>query len=125
MSKRWNALSYHRVREAVAAGFLRFHFIGSKDNPADIMTKPLDHAAAWPHVDPLLFRKGDTLSRKELTALHAFRGVTSGKSVADPQSQVESHIVPVVFMTDVAGECLTGIEADVTCDVCADARVRE
>ena len=64
LSKRWNALSYHRVREAVASGFLRFHFIDSKQNPSDILTKPLDHATAWPHVDTLLFRKGDTQSRE-------------------------------------------------------------
>ena len=55
--KHWNALSYRRVREAVAAGYLRFHFIDSKQNPADILTKPLDHASAWPLIDTLLFRK--------------------------------------------------------------------
>ncbi len=61
LSKRWNALSYHRVREAVAAGYVRFHYLSSKENPADILTKALDHSTAWPHVDTLLFRKGDTI----------------------------------------------------------------
>ena len=63
LSKCWNALSYHRVREAIAARILRFHFIDSKQNPSDIMTKQLEHATAWPHVDMLLFHKGETMPR--------------------------------------------------------------
>ena len=63
LSKRWNALSYHRVREAVAAGVIRFEFIDGKQNPADFLTKHCDHSTAWPHIDTLLFRKGSTLSQ--------------------------------------------------------------
>jgi hypothetical protein len=77
LSKRWNALSYHRVREAIAAKILRFHFIESKQNPSDILTKSLDHATAWPHIDTLLFRKGDTMSRNNDP--HNLRGVSSGQ----------------------------------------------
>jgi len=73
LSKRWNALSYHRVREAIAMGVVRFHFIQSTQNSSDILTKPLDHATAWPHVDTLLFRKGDTTPRGSTNDL---RGVT-------------------------------------------------
>ena len=79
LSKRWNALSYHRVCEAVAAGYLRFHFIESKQNPADILTKALDHATAWPHVDTLLFCKGDTLPRNHTS--HGMRGVMNGQAI--------------------------------------------
>ena len=35
IKKRHNALAYHRVREAVAAGILNFVHINSKQNPAD------------------------------------------------------------------------------------------
>ncbi len=80
LSKRWNALSYHRVREAVAAGYVRFHFIDSKQNPSDILTKPLDHATAWPHVDTLLFRKGDTKPREQPS--RDLRGVTNSGQAA-------------------------------------------
>ena len=59
--KCWNALSYHRVREAVAACVVRFHYLDRKQNSADVMTKALDHADMWPHVDTLLFRKGETV----------------------------------------------------------------
>ena len=60
LAKRWNALSYHRVREAIAAGIIRFHHVDGKENPSDVLTKPLDHATAFPLVEPLLFWKGDT-----------------------------------------------------------------
>ena len=60
LSKRWNALSYHRVREAIAGGWLRFEHIAGTDNPADILTKPLPHYKASVFTDPLLFWKGET-----------------------------------------------------------------
>ena len=63
LSKRWNALSYHRVREAIAAKVLRFEFLKSTENPADVLTKPLDHTTAWPFLDTLLFRKGETMPK--------------------------------------------------------------
>ena len=37
LSKRWNALSYHRCREAVAAGIVRFEFLLGRENPSDIL----------------------------------------------------------------------------------------
>ena len=73
LSKRWNALSYHRVREAIAAGFIRFEFIEGSQNPADILTKPLGHATAWPFIDTMLFRKGET----EASANCVQRGVST------------------------------------------------
>mmetsp|Transcript_20329 Transcript_20329/g.42624 ORF Transcript_20329/g.42624 Transcript_20329/m.42624 type:complete len:1867 (-) Transcript_20329:137-5737(-) len=59
LGKRWNALSYHRCREAVAAGFVRFEFIPGVENPADILTKALPHYKFRIFTDPLLFWKGD------------------------------------------------------------------
>ena len=41
LSKRWNALSYHRVREAIASGIIRFHFVPTHQNPSDVLTKHL------------------------------------------------------------------------------------
>eukprot|EP00977_Amphora_coffeiformis_P024241 scaffold15162_cov84-Amphora_coffeaeformis.AAC.1 len=43
LGKRWNALSYHRVCEAIAGGWLRFEHIPGTENPADVLTKSL----AW------------------------------------------------------------------------------
>ncbi len=60
LSKRWNALSYHKVREAVAGGWLRFEHIPGTENPADILTKPLPWYMLRVFVEPLLMWKGDT-----------------------------------------------------------------
>jgi hypothetical protein len=58
LSKRHNALSYHRVREAIAAGILWFYHINGKDNPADVLSKHCGYPQLWPHVQPLLFWMG-------------------------------------------------------------------
>lgn len=60
LSKRHNALAYHRVRTAVATKVLKFCHINGKDNIADIMTKFLPFATFWPFVEPVLFWKGET-----------------------------------------------------------------
>ena len=39
LTKRHNALSYHRVREAIASGYVKFNYIPGKSNPADILSK--------------------------------------------------------------------------------------
>ena len=58
LSKRHNALSYHRVREAIVAGILKFFHIDGKDNPADVLSKHCAYPQLWPHVQPLLFWLG-------------------------------------------------------------------
>ena len=58
--KRHNTLSYHKTREAIAAGITRFHHIPGTDNPADILSKHWDYTSVWTQLQPLLFWKGDT-----------------------------------------------------------------
>lgn len=58
--KRHHLLSFHRVREAIAAKFIAFHWIEGKKNPADVLSKHWDFVLAWPHLKLLLFWKGDT-----------------------------------------------------------------
>lgn len=41
LKRKHNAIAYHRVREAVAAGVIRIAFVFSKHNNADLLTKPL------------------------------------------------------------------------------------
>ena len=60
LGKRWNALSYHRVREAIAGGWLRFEHIPGTQNPSDILTKPLAWSVLRQYVEPMLLWKGDT-----------------------------------------------------------------
>jgi hypothetical protein len=92
LNKRHNALSYHRVREAIAAEILYFIHMDGKYNPSDILTKFLNWAKFWPLVQPMLFWKGETAKQprpnftitqmieaiKTAALPSGFRGVTSG-----------------------------------------------
>jgi hypothetical protein len=60
LNKRHNALSYHRVREAIASNVLWFFHISGKVNPADVLTKFCGHSVFWPLVKPYLFWRGPT-----------------------------------------------------------------
>jgi hypothetical protein len=67
LHKRHNALSYHRVREAIAAEIMYFLHMDGKYNPSDILTKFLNWAKFWPLVQPLLFWKGETAKDPQTT----------------------------------------------------------
>ena len=60
LSKRHQFLAYHKVRSAIAGGYLKFCHIDGNQNPADIFTKFLPFPALWSYVQPLLFWRGDT-----------------------------------------------------------------
>ena len=61
LHKRHVALSFHRVRESVAAGIITLGHIRSKLNPSDILSKFWTHNSIWGTLQPLLFWKGDTM----------------------------------------------------------------
>jgi hypothetical protein len=67
------ALSFHHVREGIAAGIAKFHHVSSADNPADILSKHWGHKQVWPLLQPLMFWEGDTmdLAPDELDELDA------------------------------------------------------
>jgi hypothetical protein len=54
-------LSYHYVRENVAAGVIRFAYILGEHNPADTLSKHWAYQAVWPLIRPILFWSGDTM----------------------------------------------------------------
>lgn len=56
LKKKHLACSYHRVREAIAGGFVIYGHIPSTSNLADIGTKPLGTATFHRLIDPYLFR---------------------------------------------------------------------
>ena len=60
MAKCHNALSFHRVRAAIATGMMQFCHVSGKENPADVMTKFLPYAVFWPLIKPILFWRGET-----------------------------------------------------------------
>jgi len=64
LKKKNNAIAYHRVREAIAAGVMRFAHIPSEQNYADVMTKPLSAQTFLNLVLPMLFRLPKSRSQK-------------------------------------------------------------
>ncbi len=56
LKKKHNAIAYHRVRESIAAGILRFIHIPSSENLADFLTKPLPSTKFYPLTKAVLFR---------------------------------------------------------------------
>ena len=47
--KKSTLASYHRVREAIAAGYLQFNWKDEKSNPADILSKHWDLQTSGPY----------------------------------------------------------------------------
>jgi hypothetical protein len=60
LHKRHTALSFHKVREAIASGMVLFTHIPGTLNVADILSKHWDYGTVWKLLRPLLFWKGDT-----------------------------------------------------------------
>jgi len=93
LGKRWNALSYHRVREAVAGGWIRFEHISGLENPADILTKPLPWFKMKLFVEPLLLWKGNPLDAPSVTQFTEGSDAGPSPGVADGVALVaESRI---------------------------------
>jgi hypothetical protein len=61
LHKRHNALSFHRVREAVATGYICFTYLYGELNPADIVSKHWGYQQVWSILKAVLFWQGDTL----------------------------------------------------------------
>ena len=62
LHKRHNALSFHRVREAIASGHFAFVHIPGENNPADILSKHWGYRSVWYMLKTLLFVSGETIT---------------------------------------------------------------
>ena len=79
LNKRHNALSYHRVREAVSCKtLLGFYHVTGDKNPADILSKHWGYAQVHTQLQALLFWMGETMDiakfsdgRKDIPHVHA------------------------------------------------------
>jgi Reverse transcriptase (RNA-dependent DNA polymerase) len=60
LHKRHTMLSFHRVREAIAAGFVTFLHISGEINPADMLSKHWGYAQIWERLKAIMFWRGDT-----------------------------------------------------------------
>jgi hypothetical protein len=56
LKKKHNAITYHRVRKAIAAKVMRFAYVRSNENVSDILTKPLSNEKFQYLVKNWLFR---------------------------------------------------------------------
>ena len=66
LSKRHNALSYHKTREAVAAGIVKYYHIQGDQNPADIVSKHWKMAAVWDTLKHLMFYDSRKKDKKDI-----------------------------------------------------------
>jgi hypothetical protein len=66
LHKRHNALSFHRVREAVAMKIIGYYHIRSETNPSDVLSKHWGHSQVWPLLQCVLFWKGNTADLLEV-----------------------------------------------------------
>ena len=90
LAKHWNALSYHRVREAIAAGYVHFLHLDGKQNPLDCLTKNLKYANLKDFIEVMMQFRGDTikyLSNRESTG----KSVTWGKPLVAQRDQATSN----------------------------------
>ena len=63
--KRHVALSFHRVREAIATKIIAYYFVRGMINLADVLNKHSSHAKAWTSLKPLLCWQGCTMDCTE------------------------------------------------------------
>ena len=68
LTKRHNILTFHRVREAIAAKLMAFYWIQSAYNLSDMLSKHWDHPTVYPMILKLWITRGNrTLIPKEAT----------------------------------------------------------
>jgi hypothetical protein len=60
LHKRHNALSFHKVREAIASKVLAYYHLDGEFNPSDILSKHWAYGQVWQLMQLLLFWEGDT-----------------------------------------------------------------
>ena len=113
LSKHWNVLSYHHVREAVAGGWLRFEHILGTENPSNILTKPLPWFSLKIFVKPLLQWKGKTFDAplgtsnpEESDAGPGLRTPQEPSSHGRDSTRVGGHTIPVIqLLQSVCSTC--------------------
>ena len=88
LRKKHNAIAYHRVREAIAGGVIRFAKVLSADNFADVLTKPLPKDTFLTLINPILFRKPDSFT--------AAKSIDGGEGTRTVREETEKQVDCVV-----------------------------
>jgi hypothetical protein len=109
LHKRHNALSFHRVREAISAKIIGFYHIASESNVADILSKNWGYNQVWPLLQCVLFWRGDTIDYRSgqggqlMDCMFLFLRVYTSHIVSAWNSLLQDH-----------GECQILYESGVT-----------
>ena len=69
LNKRHNMLSYHRVREAIAAKILEFHWCSSDQNKSDILSKHWEPTKVKNMIRELFDYQGDIILLNQIDGL--------------------------------------------------------
>ena len=81
LSKRHNALSYHKTRESLAAKVTRYTHVSGKTNPSDILSKHWSMADVWPTLRPIMYEtplKNSSIDKDDPDSTDSSRGVKDG-----------------------------------------------
>src|SRR5688572_24645856 len=60
LKKKHQTCNYHKVRESIAAGFIRYGHIRSEENVADLLTKPSSKAVFLRLCSKCIFRQAES-----------------------------------------------------------------
>ena len=90
LAKRHIALSYHCVREAIAAGLIKFGHIPGDENVADILSKHWGYSKIWPMLQPLLFYEGNTIH-----TLYKTKWKGTPKTGSAVRSRINAHALGI------------------------------
>jgi hypothetical protein len=93
LHKRHSILSFHRVRETIAAGIVLFHFIPGHLNPADILSKHWGYSQIWNRLKTLLFWHGDTADIPDDDVTSNKRGVTKSEQELGRNPEPSASVV--------------------------------
>jgi hypothetical protein len=103
LSKRHQALAYHKVREAIAAKMIAFYHVEGDKNPADILSKHWGFQQVWWQLKSLLFWQGDTSNIKTKPATKANQHLRTGGECHDSMYP-GSSVAYLVNSTHISGD---------------------
>ncbi len=97
LKKKHQAICYHRIRECVAAGIIRFAHVDTVDNLADCLTKPLPNDTFSALVKPTLFRlprgryeQDEDTPSHQIPTFHGRGEAVGGEEVHRPVAEQET-----------------------------------
>ena len=92
LKKKHNAIAYHRVREATAAGVIRLAHVRSENNYSDILTKALGGMKHYGLCKPLMFNPViESKARREGSVNEAPKASTPGPNLGSKDGQGRAH----------------------------------